>query len=96
MKVSELERLYFGDVIITCIDTNIFTGQPLKLKGYCEGVVTWVRTENRDGPLDENDPTDFDVMLMDNNGEVSHIRNLKDLDDCEYSHNAFKRGAWRE
>jgi hypothetical protein len=94
MKVSELEDLCFGDVIITCFDTNSVDGQPSKCCREC--VVTWVRIEIQDGPLDENDPTDFDVMLMNHNGLVSQIRNLKDLDDCEYSHNAFKRGIWSE
>jgi hypothetical protein len=94
MKVSELERLYFGDVIITCFDNSFSDGRPIKC--YYENVVTWVRIEAQDGPLDENDPHDFDVMLMDSNGLVSNIRHLKDLDDCECSHNAFKRGAWKE
>jgi hypothetical protein len=97
MKVSEIEGgLGIGDVIIICIDTNIFTGLPLKTKGYVENIVTWVRRENQDGPLDENNPNDFDVLLMDDNGEVSRIKNLANLNECEYSHNAFKKGAWRE
>lgn len=79
MKVSEREYgLWFGDVIIT--------------KADIESIVTWVRIEDRDGPRDENDPHDFDVILMDNNGEVIHVKDIRDLDDCEYSHNTFKRG----
>lgn len=97
MKVSEREyELWFGDVIIAKVDTNILTGKPMQKIGYIEYIVTWVRIEYRDGPRDESDPEDFDVILMDNNGEVSHIKDIKDLDDCEYSHNAFKRGAWQE
>lgn len=97
MKVSELDgRLWFGDVIICCIDTNIITGEPLKRKGYVEMIVTWVRREECDGPRDVNNPKDFDVILMDDNGEINHIRDIKSLDDWEYSHCAFNRGAWRE
>jgi hypothetical protein len=94
MKVSELNNLCVGDVIITCIDTNIFTGEPLKKKLFIENIVTWVRKEQQDGVFDVNDKDDFNVILMDDNGEVSHIRDLAVLDDCEYSHNAFKRGVW--
>ena len=97
MKVTELEnQLWFGDVIIQCIDTNIITGKPMKRKGYVEFIVTWVRNENQDGPRDTNDPNDFDAILMDDNGEVIRIHDIKSLGDWEYSHCAFKRGAWRE
>ena len=83
-------------MIITKIDTNIFTGEPMKKIGYVENIVTWVRNIERDGPRDESDPNDFDVILMDNNGEISHIRDIKTLDNLEYSHCAFNRGAWQE
>lgn len=97
MKVSELDgQLWFGDVIICCVDTNIITGEPLKRKGYVEMIVTWVRQEARDGERDVNNPKDFDVILMDDNGEISHITDIKSLDSWEYSHCAFNRGAWRE
>jgi hypothetical protein len=98
MKVSEIDgRLWFGDVIICCVDTNIITGEPLKRKGYVEMLVTWVRQEERDGSRDPNDQkNDFDVILMDNNGEFTHIRDIRSLDDWEYSRRAFERGAWRE
>jgi hypothetical protein len=97
MKVTELEnQLWFGDVIIQCIDTNIITGKPMKRKGYVEFIVTWVRNENQDGLRDTNDPNDFDAILMDNNGEIIHIRDIKSLDNWEYSHCAFKFGASRE
>lgn len=97
MKVSDLDsRLWFGDVIICKIDTNIFTGEPLKSVGYSEMIVTWIRNEDTDGPRDLDGPNDFDVILMDINGEVSHITDVKSLDDWEYSHCAFQRGAWQE
>jgi hypothetical protein len=95
MKVSELENgLWFGDVIICCIDTNFFTGEPLENKGYCELVVTRVRNEDHDGPSDPNDENDFDVILMDVDGSTTHIKDIKSLDNWEYSHCAFERGAW--
>jgi len=97
MKVRELEnQLWFGDVIVARIDTNIITGEPMKEIGFVETIVTWVRNESRDGPRDVHDPNDFDVILMDDNGEVSHIRDIRSLDDWEYSHCAFNRGAWQE
>lgn len=97
MKVSELDgQLWFGDVIITKIDTNIFTGEPMKNIDYVENIVTWVRNIERDGPRDESDPNDFDVILMDDNGEISYIKDIKSLDDCDYLHCAFDRGAWQE
>jgi len=98
MKVSELKnQIWFGDVIICCVDTNIVTGEPLVRKGYVETIVTWVRNEARDGPRDPNDQNNnFDVILMDDNGEINHIHDIKSLDNWEYSHCAFKRGAWRD
>ena len=97
MKVSEYGKLWFGDVIICKIDTNIFTGEPMKKIGFVEMIVTWVRDESTVGPRDENDPkNDFDVILMDDNGEINHIKNIKSLDDWEYSHCGFNRGAWQE
>lgn len=96
MKVSEHGKLWFGDVIVTKVDTNIFTGEPMQQVYYVENVVTWIRNIETHGPRDENDPNDFDVILMDDNGEVSHIKDVTSLNDCEYSHCAFKRGAWHE
>jgi hypothetical protein len=97
MKVSELEnQLWFGDVIIQKVDTNIITGNPMQKIGYIELIVTWVRNTNQDGPRDESDPNDYDVRLMDDNGEVIHITDIRSLDDWGYSHCAFKRGAWQE
>ncbi len=97
MKVSELQgRLWFGDVLVSCIDTNMFTGEPLKEKLFVEHIVIWVRNEDQDGPRDIGDSNDYDVRLMDDNGEVSDIRCIKSLDKWKYSHCAFNRGAWSE
>lgn len=88
LKVKDLDRqLYFGDVIVMSYEYETFVG-------YSEMLVTWIRIKSQHGPLDENDPDDFDVQLLNNNGEICTIRNMASLDDCEFVHNAFLKGAW--
>lgn len=97
MKVSELENsLIVGDVIIAKIDTNIFTGELLNKVGFVEMLVTWVRREHEHGPKDDQEDNNYDAILMDDNGEITYIGDLESLDDWEYSHYAFNKGAWRE
>ena len=85
MKVKDLGRdLYFGDVISW-----------QNALGGAEAIVTWVRLIHQDGELDENDAEDFDVLLMDDNGEISQIRHLGYLDEWEYVRSAFSEvSAW--
>lgn len=89
MKVSEMGRgLCVGDVVIAKIE--------LQRTGYIEMLVTWIRRLYMDGERDANDPNDFDVQLMDNNGEINDVIDVVQLNDWEYSHNAFKFGAHRD
>ena len=95
MLVSEMEvDLCCGDVIIQRVDTNILTGEPMVPALLFEMVVIWARKEFQHGKNEESD--DFDVVLMWDTGEVWHVKNASTLDNCEYSHHAFKFGARKE
>jgi len=89
MKVSELERgLWIGDVIIGEYE------YPNSI-GYIEFIVTGMRFP-WEPPVDQNDPNDFAFILIDDNSERVYIKDASTLADWEYSHTAFKFGAYRE